>query len=156
LALRGFQCCYWLILENPNFTNLFPFQTRNPRKKTRCSTNKKTEKEKNKKRAEAPFIGFCGFQLKKIMFLKINLERCHTLPYSFSMPNKRAANIRRATITLDDDVHAWSLEQSRKLGLNDFSTFVRHIIAREMERIAKTSNSPAPSPQLINNPKPKK
>jgi hypothetical protein len=70
------------------------------------------------------------------------------------MPNKRAANIRRATITLDDDVHAWALEQSRKIGLNDFSTYVRYIIAHEMERIAKITNSPAPSPQPINNPKP--
>lgn len=48
-----------------------------------------------------------------------------------TMPNKRAAHMKRTTITVDKQMHAWSMDEARRLGINDFSTFVRMLIARE-------------------------
>lgn len=39
--------------------------------------------------------------------------------------------MKRTTITVDKQMHAWSMDEARRLGINDFSTFVRMLIARE-------------------------
>jgi hypothetical protein len=50
------------------------------------------------------------------------------------MPNQRAANIRRTTITVTKELYVWALAEAERRGLNDFSTFVRSLIAAERKR----------------------
>jgi hypothetical protein len=56
------------------------------------------------------------------------------------MPNMRAANIRRATITVGRELHAWAMAEAHRRGINDFSTFVRTLIAAEKKRIERRTN----------------
>lgn len=63
------------------------------------------------------------------------------------MPNQRASNIRRATITVGHDLYDWAKATAEKTGINDFSTFVRTLIAAEMaeeealkKKLKKTPN----------------
>jgi Arc/MetJ family transcription regulator len=51
------------------------------------------------------------------------------------MPNQRAAHIKRTTITVDDSLYAWAMQQARRTGINDFSTFVRTLIAAERSEV---------------------
>jgi hypothetical protein len=39
--------------------------------------------------------------------------------------------MRRTTITVGDALHAWALAEAKRRGINDFSTFVRTILAKE-------------------------
>jgi hypothetical protein len=39
--------------------------------------------------------------------------------------------MRRTTITVGDTLHAWALAEAKRRGINDFSTFVRTILAKE-------------------------
>ena len=50
------------------------------------------------------------------------------------MPNQRSSKIKRATITVDLDAHAWALAEARRTGINDFSTFIRVLIAKERRK----------------------
>lgn len=50
------------------------------------------------------------------------------------MPNQRDAKMKRATITVDRAAHAWALAEAKLHGINDFSTFVRMLIAKEKNR----------------------
>ena len=50
------------------------------------------------------------------------------------MPNQRAANVRRTTITVGKELYAWAMTEARRRGLDDFSTFVRALIAAERKR----------------------
>ena len=50
------------------------------------------------------------------------------------MPNQRAADIKRATITVGKELYAWAMAEAGRRGLNDFSTFVRSLIAAERKR----------------------
>jgi hypothetical protein len=50
------------------------------------------------------------------------------------MPNQRAKNMKRTTITVEKDSHAWAVAEGRARGINDFSTFVRVLIAAEKKR----------------------
>jgi hypothetical protein len=59
------------------------------------------------------------------------------------MPNKRKAGIRRATITLEDEWHLWALRQARHLGINNFSAFVRFLMAAEKRRQEKRPHEKA-------------
>jgi len=65
--------------------------------------------------------------------IEIFVDGCHTYSYFRDMPNKRGKNIKRTTITVDDDLHKWAMEEAERLGVNDFSTFVRILIAAEKE-----------------------
>lgn len=47
------------------------------------------------------------------------------------MPNQRAQDIRRTTITVGRELYAWAMLEAKKRGLNDFSTFIRSLIAAE-------------------------
>jgi hypothetical protein len=58
------------------------------------------------------------------------------------MPNQRSSKLRRATITVDRETHAWALSQAKLLGINDFSTFVRMLIAKEKNRKGQKRNAP--------------
>ena len=53
------------------------------------------------------------------------------------MPNQRAKHIRRATITVEEASHAWALAEAKARGINDFSTFVRVLIAAEKKRLGR-------------------
>ena len=50
------------------------------------------------------------------------------------MPNQRAANIKRTTITVGRELYDWAMAEARRRGLDDFSTFVRTLIAAERKR----------------------
>ena len=50
------------------------------------------------------------------------------------MPNQRAQDIRRTTITVGADLYAWAMAEARRRGINDFSTFVRTLIAAERNK----------------------
>ena len=50
-----------------------------------------------------------------------------------AMPNQRAKNMKRATITVGHEAHSWALAESKRRGIHDFSTFIRTLIAKEME-----------------------
>jgi hypothetical protein len=56
------------------------------------------------------------------------------------MPNQRAENIRRTTITVGKDLYAWAMAEARRRGLDDFSTFVRSLIATERKKIERKTN----------------
>jgi hypothetical protein len=51
-----------------------------------------------------------------------------------AMPNQRAANVKRTTITVGKELYAWAMAEARRRGLDDFSTFVRALIAAERNR----------------------
>ena len=50
------------------------------------------------------------------------------------MPNQRASNIKRTTITVGRDLYVWAMAEARRRGLDDFSTFVRTLIVAERNR----------------------
>jgi hypothetical protein len=58
------------------------------------------------------------------------------------MPNQRSSKMKRATITVEHEIHAWALSQAKHLGINDFSTFVRMLIAKEKNRKGDKKNAP--------------
>lgn len=68
------------------------------------------------------------------------------------MPNQRAAHIKRTTITVDDSLYDWAIKQARKTGINDFSTFVRTLIAAEKAAVQSDEQKANPSQR---NQKPK-
>jgi hypothetical protein len=49
----------------------------------------------------------------------------------FSMPNQRDPSMKRTTITVDESLYQWAMSEAKKRGINDFSTFVRTLIASE-------------------------
>jgi hypothetical protein len=57
-----------------------------------------------------------------------------------AMPNQRADNIRRTTITVGKELYAWAMAEARRRGLDDFSTFVRSLIAAERKREERKTN----------------
>jgi hypothetical protein len=57
-----------------------------------------------------------------------------------AMPNQRADNIRRTTITVGKELYAWAMAEARRRGLDDFSTFVRSLIAAERKREGRKTN----------------
>ena len=54
---------------------------------------------------------------------------CATLIHS--MPNQRDPSMKRTTITVGDALYAWAKAEAKRRGINDFSTFVRTLIAKE-------------------------
>jgi Arc/MetJ family transcription regulator len=63
------------------------------------------------------------------------------------MPNQRAKHIKRTTITVDDDLYAWAMDQADQLGINDFSTFVRTLIAAERDAKRPKAKTPKKRPK---------
>jgi len=57
------------------------------------------------------------------------------------MPNQRAENIRRTTITVGADLYAWAMAEARRRGINDFSTFVRTLIAAQRNKEKRKTNA---------------
>jgi hypothetical protein len=57
-----------------------------------------------------------------------------------AMPNQRAANVKRTTITVGKELYAWAMAEARRRGLDDFSTFVRSLIAAERKREGRKTN----------------
>jgi hypothetical protein len=57
-----------------------------------------------------------------------------------AMPNQRADNIRRTTITVGKELYAWAMAEARRRGLDDFSTFIRTLIAAERKRERRKTN----------------
>lgn len=55
------------------------------------------------------------------------------------MPNQRSKKIRQTSITVDEELHAWALEEAKRRGINDFSTFVRVLIAMHKAEVEKQS-----------------
>ena len=55
------------------------------------------------------------------------------------MHNQRASNIKRTTITVGADLYAWAMAEARRRGIDDFSTFVRTLIAAERNKERKTN-----------------
>ena len=53
---------------------------------------------------------------------------------ALAMPNQRAANIKRTTITVWADLYAWAMGEAKRRGIDDFSTFVRTLIAAERNK----------------------
>lgn len=51
-----------------------------------------------------------------------------------AMPNQRASDIKRTTITVGRDLYVWAMAEARRRGLDDFSTFVRALIAAERNK----------------------
>jgi hypothetical protein len=47
------------------------------------------------------------------------------------MPNQRDPSLKRTTITVDEELYRWAIEEAKRRGINDFSTFVRTLIAAE-------------------------
>jgi hypothetical protein len=64
---------------------------------------------------------------------------------ALAMPNQRAANIRRTTITVGRDLYEWAMAEAKRRGIDDFSTFVRTLIVaeRNKERRKHEKNDPA-------------
>jgi hypothetical protein len=56
------------------------------------------------------------------------------------MPNQRASGVRRTTITVGADLYAWAIGEARRRGINDFSTFVRTLIAAEQLKERRKTN----------------
>ena len=56
------------------------------------------------------------------------------------MPNQRAENIRRTTITVGKELYAWAMAEAKRRGLNDFSTFIRSLIAAERKSVERKTN----------------
>ena len=59
---------------------------------------------------------------------------------ALTMPNQRAKNIKRTTITVEKASHAWAVAEGQARGINDFSTFVRVLIAAEKKRMERGRN----------------
>jgi hypothetical protein len=59
---------------------------------------------------------------------------------SLAMPNQRAENIRRTTITVGKELYAWAMAEAKRRGLNDFSTFIRSLIAAERKKVERKTN----------------
>ena len=61
------------------------------------------------------------------------------------MPNQRADNIKRTTITVGRELYDWAMAEARRRGLDDFSTFVRTLIVaeRNKERRKHEKDDPA-------------
>jgi hypothetical protein len=57
------------------------------------------------------------------------------------MPNQRASNIKRTTITVGLHLYEWAMGEARRRGINDFSTFVRTLIAAEQLREKRKPNA---------------
>jgi hypothetical protein len=57
-----------------------------------------------------------------------------------AMPNQRANNVRRTTITVGKELYAWAMAEARRRGLDDFSTFVRSLIAAERKKVERKTN----------------
>jgi hypothetical protein len=56
------------------------------------------------------------------------------------MPNQRAANIKRTTITVGRELYEWAMAEARRRGIDDFSTFVRALIAAERNKERRKTN----------------
>jgi hypothetical protein len=56
------------------------------------------------------------------------------------MPNQRAEGLKRTTITVDADLYLWAMAEAKRRGINNFSTFVRVLIATERRRTASKTN----------------
>ena len=56
------------------------------------------------------------------------------------MPNQRASNIKRTTITVGADLYAWAMAEARRRGIDDFSTFVLTLIAADRNREKRKTN----------------
>ena len=56
------------------------------------------------------------------------------------MPNQRASNIKRTTITVGADLYACAMAEARRRGIDDFSTFVRTLIAAERNKEKRKTN----------------
>jgi hypothetical protein len=52
----------------------------------------------------------------------------------FAVPNHRASSMKRTTITVDHFLYEWAMAEARRRGINDFSTFVRTLIAAEARK----------------------
>lgn len=63
------------------------------------------------------------------------------------MPNQRAAHIKRATITVDRKLYEWAKATAEKTGINDFSTYIRTLIAAEIEEEKKQNQKLKPKPK---------
>ena len=50
------------------------------------------------------------------------------------MPNKRAEGLKRTTITVDVELYLWAMTEAKRRGINNFSTFVRVLIAEERRK----------------------
>ncbi len=56
------------------------------------------------------------------------------------MPNQRATNVKRTTITVGQELYDWAMAEARRRGIDDFSTFVRVLIAAERNKERRKSN----------------
>jgi hypothetical protein len=56
------------------------------------------------------------------------------------MPNQRASGLKRTTITVGVDLYEWAMGEARRRGINDFSTFVRTLIAAEQLKERRKTN----------------
>ena len=50
------------------------------------------------------------------------------------MPNQRASGLKRTTITVDVELYLWAMSEAKRRGINNFSTFVRVLIAEEKRK----------------------
>ena len=57
-----------------------------------------------------------------------------------AMPNQRAANIKRTTITVGRELYEWAMAEAKRRGIDDFSTFVRTLIAAERNKQRRKNN----------------
>lgn len=56
------------------------------------------------------------------------------------MPNKRAEGLKRTTITVDVEFYLWAMAEAKRRGINNFSTFVRVLIAEERRKSASKNH----------------
>jgi hypothetical protein len=57
-----------------------------------------------------------------------------------AMPNQRATNVKRTTITVGQELYDWAMAEARRRGIDDFSTFVRVLIAAERNKERRKTN----------------
>jgi hypothetical protein len=57
-----------------------------------------------------------------------------------AMPNQRSSNVKRTTITVGQTLYDWAMAEAKRRGINDFSTFVRTLIAAEQLREKRKTN----------------
>jgi len=50
------------------------------------------------------------------------------------MANQRASGLKRTTITVDVDLYVWAMGEAKRRGINNFSAFVRVLIAEERRK----------------------
>ncbi len=60
-----------------------------------------------------------------------NIGKCWHCVRVCRVPNQRASFMKRTTITVDQSLYAWAMAEAKRRGINDFSTFVRTLIAAE-------------------------